>query len=72
MRVPLRRLVLEWGLPSNEGNAGREWERITLVGSLGNDTLSGGIGNDSFVFNSPNEGVDTITDFSVKDDTLLR
>ena len=42
-----------------------------LSGGLGEDTLSGGQGKDSFVFNSPNEGIDTITDFSVKDDTLV-
>ena len=38
---------------------------------MGDDILTGGTGEDSFVFNSPNEGVDTITDFSVEDDTLV-
>lgn len=34
-----------------------------LVGGLGNDTLTGGSGVDRFYFYSPNEGIDTITDF---------
>jgi Ca2+-binding RTX toxin-like protein len=42
-----------------------------LSGGSGNDILTGGKGKDSFVFNSSNQGVDTITDFSVKDDTLV-
>ena len=51
-----------------------------LVGKEGNDTINGGAGSDylagtsgsdRFVFNSPNEGVDTIADFSVEDDTLV-
>ena len=42
-----------------------------LYGGSGNDTLIGGKGKDSFVFNSPDEGSDTIADFSVKDDTLV-
>jgi Ca2+-binding RTX toxin-like protein len=43
----------------------------TLTGGLGNDTLNGGTGNDVLVFDSPNQGIDTITDFSVQDDTLV-
>ncbi len=42
-----------------------------LIGGNGNDVLTGGSGLDSFQFNSPSEGVDTITDFSVADDTIL-
>ena len=51
-----------------------------LVGKQGNDTidsgagsdyLAGGAGSDRFVFNSPNEGLDTIADFAVEDDTLV-
>ncbi|WP_308218638.1 M10 family metallopeptidase C-terminal domain-containing protein [Ciceribacter sp. RN22] len=44
-----------------------------LYGGLGNDTLVGGAGADAFVFNTtPNSSsnVDTITDFSVADDTI--
>lgn len=43
----------------------------TLVGDFGSDTLTGSTGKDNFVFNSPSEGVDTITDFSVVDDSIF-
>ncbi len=36
----------------------------TLIGGAGNDTLTGGNQNDRFQYNSPSEGIDTITDFS--------
>jgi len=42
-----------------------------LLGNAGDDTLTGGKGKDSFVFNNLDEGVDTITDFSVQDDLLV-
>lgn len=35
----------------------------TLTGGVGKDTLTGGTGVDKFVFYSPSEGIDTITDF---------
>ncbi|MFM7908331.1 MAG: putative Ig domain-containing protein [Microcystis sp.] len=41
-----------------------------LVGNLGNDTLTGGAGGDRFVFSSPSQGIDLITDFNVIDDTI--
>ena len=44
-----------------------------IVGGLGNDTLTGGAGTDTFFFNAALNGttnVDTITDFSVADDTF--
>jgi Ca2+-binding RTX toxin-like protein len=41
-----------------------------LTGGGGNDILTGGAGADNFRFNSSNEGVDQITDFSVVDDTI--
>ncbi len=37
----------------------------TLVGGFGLDTLTGGAGADHFVFNALDQGIDTITDFSV-------
>ncbi|WP_414472095.1 Ig-like domain-containing protein [Microvirga sp. M2] len=52
-----------------KGGAGND----TLVGGSGKDALTGGTGRDSFVFNSALNktlNVDTITDFSVKDDTI--
>ncbi len=44
-----------------------------LYGGLGNDKLTGGVGADAFVFNTTlnsSRNVDTITDFSVADDTI--
>ncbi|MHC5739704.1 calcium-binding protein, partial [Nostoc sp.] len=41
-----------------------------LIGNFGNDVLTGSTGTDIFLFNSPNQGVDRITDFSTVDDTL--
>jgi Ca2+-binding RTX toxin-like protein len=43
----------------------------TLIGDKGNDTLTGGNGNDFFRYNARTEGIDTITDFNVLDDTIL-
>lgn len=44
-----------------------------LVGGIGNenDTLTGGGGADRFGFAFPSEGIDTITDFVVRDDTIV-
>jgi Ca2+-binding RTX toxin-like protein len=42
----------------------------TLVGGLGFDSLSGGGGSDFFVFDSPKEKTDVITDFVSADDTI--
>lgn len=36
----------------------------SLVGRDGNDALTGGAGADNFAFNSPTEGIDTITGFN--------
>lgn len=52
------------------GNAGND----LLTGGSGSDTLTGGAGSDNFRFNtglSASGNVDTITDFSVADDTFL-
>jgi Ca2+-binding RTX toxin-like protein len=43
----------------------------TLIGGTGNDSLTGGSGRDFFRYNSRTEGIDTITDFNVLDDTIL-
>ncbi|NJR74611.1 MAG: calcium-binding protein [Scytonema sp. CRU_2_7] len=43
----------------------------TLTGGFNSDTLTGGAGADTFIFNASNEGIDSITDFSVADDTIL-
>jgi Ca2+-binding RTX toxin-like protein len=42
-----------------------------LIGGTGNDILTGGAGSDRFTFNSRNQGIDRITDFSVFDDTIF-
>jgi lysophospholipase L1-like esterase len=39
----------------------------TLEGGAGSDNLTGNGGADAFVYNSPTDGVDTITDFSSND-----
>jgi uncharacterized repeat protein (TIGR01451 family) len=50
------------GLDGNDTLDGQDGNDI-IQGGSGNDTLIGGTGNDNFVFNSPTDGVDTITDF---------
>ena len=42
----------------------------TLFGGNGEDILTGGSGQDRFSFNSSDEGIDEIVDFSVVDDTI--
>lgn len=42
-----------------------------LTGGLAKDILTGGTGLDQFIFNSKTECGDTITDFSVADDTIV-
>jgi serralysin len=48
------------------GGTGNDW----LGGGAGRDRLVGGSGRDNFFFASPQEGIDTVTDFSVVDDTI--
>ena len=42
-----------------------------ITGGGGADVLTGGAGADAFVYNAPNEGGDTITDFDVAVDSFL-
>ncbi len=46
------------------GNAGND----VIEGGAGIDSISGGAGGDTFVYQNPNEGSDTITDFKVGED----
>ena len=48
-----------------KGNAGND----KLIGGAGVDKLTGGTGKDLFLFNNLS-GIDTITDYSVTDDTI--
>ena len=57
------------------GGAGNDtlvgnYNNDTLFGGTGNDLLKGGKGADIFVFASPSEGMDTIADFNVAEDTI--
>ena len=61
--------TLDGGLGHDHLNGGKDND--FLSGGAGNDTLTGGKGSDGFVFHSFDEGVDAITDFSIKDDTLI-
>jgi Ca2+-binding RTX toxin-like protein len=56
------------GINTLSGGGGND----ALFGGLGSDMLTGGAGRDSFVFNAAlgAANVDTITDFSVADDTI--
>lgn len=42
-----------------------------LAGGLGNDQITGHGGADGFLFGTPTEGVDTITDFNASEDKIL-
>jgi len=48
------------------GGAGND----TLTGGLGNDTLTGGGNADQFIFNNPNEGIDSIDFVSAQNDQI--
>ena len=61
------RLTGNSGNDSLNGDTGND----TLNGGIGNDTLNGGTGSDRFAFNSSTEGIDTISGFSVVDDTIF-
>ena len=42
-----------------------------LAGGLGNDQIAGHGGADGFLFGTPTEGIDTITDFNASEDKIL-
>ena len=54
------------GIDNFVGGAGND----SLTGGAAVDRLTGGTGKDRFVFTAKTEGKDTITDFSVVDDTI--
>ena len=49
-----------------DGGAGND----LINGGSGNDMIRGGAGNDTFVFEFFDDGVDTVTDFTVGEDTI--
>ncbi|MDB9371963.1 calcium-binding protein [Nodularia sphaerocarpa] len=57
------------GLGGNDLLNGNDGDDI-LVGGAGNDTLTGGNGKDLFLFYSPGDGIDRITDFNPADDKI--
>jgi Ca2+-binding RTX toxin-like protein len=54
------------GQDTLSGNKGDD----LIIGRAGNDLLTGGQGKDSFYFDHPNQGIDTITDFDVSQDLI--
>jgi Ca2+-binding RTX toxin-like protein len=44
----------------------------TLLGSGGNDSLTGGSGSDHFAYTASNQGIDTITDFTIAQNDRLQ
>ncbi len=61
--------TLRGGRSVDRFNGGADDDRLT--GGLAKDILTGGTGKDQFIFNSVAEAGDTITDFSVADDTIV-
>ncbi|WP_373526986.1 hypothetical protein [Nostoc sp.] len=55
--------ILNGGAGNDTLNAGGERGKNTLIGGTGDDVLIGGQNQDTFVFNSYNEGLDSIYDF---------
>lgn len=64
--------ILRGGVGDDTLSGGNGHDR--LYGELGADLFTGGAGRDAFVFNTRPDGtidVDSITDFSVRDDTIF-
>ena len=62
------RLYGELGNDTLSGDSGDD----ILVGGQGDDLLTGGLGADIFNFNKPQEGIDTITDFSAIQNDIIQ
>lgn len=60
--------VLLGGLGNDTLLGGPGADRLT--GGLGKDTLTGGTGRDRFIYTNPQDGRDTISDFSVTQDQI--
>jgi hypothetical protein len=60
------RLLGDDGKDIINGGSGND----TLIGGVDVDTLTGGSNADFFLFNFPNEGIDTITDFKLNEDKI--
>jgi predicted extracellular nuclease len=65
--VPVNTITGTAGADRLSGTDGRD----ALIGLGGRDTLSGGAGRDRFVYNGVQEGIDTITDFTINEDTIV-
>ena len=56
------------GIDTIEGGGGSD----VIAGEKGSNILNGGAGADSFIFNSPNDGVDYIQDYSYSQGDRLK
>ena len=64
---PLNTITGTAGANNLVGTSGRD----ALIGLAGRDTLTGGGNRDQFVYNSVQDGIDTITDFTVNADKIV-
>lgn len=66
--VSVGQTLLEGGIDDDVLTGSLNSDRI--IGLAGNDTITTGAGNDTLVYLAPGDGVDTITDFTVGNDTI--